>query len=281
MVGRARARGEWGVNYQPATNDHCSDCGDLMEAHIGDARCPACFDTYLFDIEPGFLESYRQFGARSRLILAETCLRGLVVESPQHRKVLAMTIFEQYIGAMSDLAGLFKAFRNRELAPVVRSFLEFRLDASSALTFYENIANSSDAQIAASLGLPLPAFAAATAPHLDGRDTRELEIAVHHLMLDLRKATDQGNEGALALAQFAGQIDSAIIANDAKWLNGLAPDVTPDQVAMLVFDQRRRAMYVQGLTADETAMGRVVDAIDTATRAASNLIYAYLQTHDL
>jgi hypothetical protein len=269
------------VNYQPVASDHCSDCGDKMEPHQGDARCPICFDRYLYDIEPGFLESYRQFGARSRLILAETCLRGLVLESPAHRKVLAMTIFEQYVGAMSDLAGLVQAFRNRELAPVVRSFLEFRLNAASALSFYEDIAKSSDAELCAALGLPLPAYAAATAPHLDGQDTRELAIAVHHLMLDLRKATDQGDEAALALAQFAGQMDSAIIANDAKWLNGMGADVTPDQVAMLVFDQRRRAMYVQGLTADETAMGRVVDGIDTATRAASNLIYAYLQAHDL
>jgi len=269
------------VNYQPVASDHCSDCGDKMEPHQGDARCPICFDRYLYDIEPGFLESYRQFGARSRLILAETCLRGLVLESPAHRKVLAMTIFEQYVGAMSDLAGLVQAFRNRELAPVVRSFLEFRLNAASALSFYEDIAKSSDAELCAALGLPLPAYAAATVPHLDGQDTRELAIAVHHLMLDLRKATDQGDEAALALAQFAGQMDSAIIANDAKWLNGLGADVIPDQVAMLVFDQRRRAMYVQGLTADETAMGRVVDGIDTATRAASNLIYAYLQAHDL
>jgi hypothetical protein len=252
-----------------------------MEQHAGDARCPVCYDRYLFEIEPGFLESYRKFGARSRLILAETCLRGLVVDSPEHRKVLAMTIFEQYVGAMSDLAGLFKAFGNRELAPVVRSFLEFRLDAQSALSFYENIANSSDAQLCAALGLPLPAYAAATAPHLDSKDTYELEVAVYHLMLDLRKATDQGDEAALALAQFAGQIDSAIIANDAKWLNSVGSDVTPDQVAMLVFDQKRRSVYVQGLTADEKQMGRVVDAIDTATRAASNLIYAYLQTHDL
>ena len=50
---------------------------------------------------------------------------------------------------------------------------------------------------------------------------------------------------------------------------------------MLVLDSKRRSIYVQGLTADESAMGQVVDAIDSATRAASNLIFAYLQTHDL
>src|SRR6478735_4041715 len=108
---RSGGRGRPGrlVSNYPAYDDHCSDCGDAMEPHTGDARCPACFDTYLSSIEPGFLESYRQFGCRSRLILAETCLRGLVLESPPHRKVLAMTIFEQYVGAMSDLAALFTA----------------------------------------------------------------------------------------------------------------------------------------------------------------------------
>jgi hypothetical protein len=126
----------------------------------------------------------------------------------------------------------------------------------------------------------LPATAAAVAPHLGADDQRQLAIAVYHLMLDLRKATDQGDEAAMALAQFAGQAGGAIIANDARWLDGAA-DLTPDQVALLVFDNRRRAIHVQGLSADETVMGNVVDAIDTVTRAASNLIYAYLQANDL
>ena len=100
-------------------------------------------------------------------------------------------------------------------------------------------------------------------------------------MQDLRKATEQGDIAALALAQFAGAAGAAVLAGDAKWLNGQASGLTPDQVAMVVLDTKRRALYVQGLTADEGAMGRVVDAVDTATRAASNLIYAYLQSHDL
>ena len=40
-------------------------------------------------------------------------------------------------------------------------------------------------------------------------------------------------------------------------------------------------MRAKGLTADEASMGQVIDMIDTATRAASNLIYAYLQTNNL
>ena len=65
------------------------------------------------------------------MIVAETCLRGLVTESPEHRKILAMSIFEQYVSAMNDLAGLFTAFRNRSTAPILKSFLEFRLDAAT------------------------------------------------------------------------------------------------------------------------------------------------------
>jgi hypothetical protein len=126
----------------------------------------------------------------------------------------------------------------------------------------------------------MPYEIAARCAHLDAADAQELEIAVHHLMQDLRTATEQGEGAAFALAQFAGSGANAVIANDTRWLDG-GNDLTPDQVALLVLDSRRRAINVQGLTADENAMGQVVGAIDTVTRAASNLIYAYLQAHNL
>jgi hypothetical protein len=99
-------------------------------------------------------------------------------------------------------------------------------------------------------------------------------------MIDLRKATEHGEAGALALAQMSEQVGGAVIAPDARWLEGAAR-LNPDEVAMLVLDSKRRSFYVQGLTADENAMGQVVDALDTVTRAASNLIFAYLQTKNL
>ena len=46
-------------------------------------------------------------------------------------------------------------------------------------------------------------------------------------------------------------------------------------------DERTPRTQQRGLSADEGVMGNVVDAIDTVTRAASNLIYAYLQANDL
>jgi hypothetical protein len=266
---------------QPVRNDFCSDCGTQIELHHGDARCPACFDTYLREIDIGFLDSYRKFGCRSRLIVAETCLRGLALESPDHRKVLAMTIFEQYVLAMRELAGLFAAFSKRDEAPIMKTFLEFKLDPVSSTAFFDAVRSVNDRQLLAALEFPLPAQVAAICPHLSAEEAYSVSVAIHHLTQDLRKVTDHGESGALALAQMAGQVGGAVIAADAKWLNGHSTALNPDQVAMLVLDSRRRDLYVQGLTADENAMGQVVDAIDTATRAASNLIFTYLQTNDL
>ena len=269
------------MTSQPAPSDLCSDCGSEIESHVGEARCPACFDNYLYGIDVGFLDSFRSFGARSRLIVAESCLRSLAVESPEHRKVLAMTIFEQYVLAMSDLAGLFTAFSRRHQAPILRSFLEFRLDTSSSAVFFDAVRSANHAQLCRAMDLPLPSQVAASCPHLSEEDAYSVSVAIHHLDQDLRKVTEHGESGAIALAQMAGQMGGAVIASDAGWLNGAASGLTPNQVAMLVMDSRRRSLYVQGLSADEDAMAQVVDSIDSATRASSNLIFAYLQTHDL
>jgi hypothetical protein len=270
------------MNAHPAPNDLCSECGAEIEPHYGDVRCPACFEKQLYEVDVGFLESYRRFGSRSRLIVAESCLRSLVVESPDHRKVLAMTIFEQYVQAMNDLVGLFAAFRLRHEAPILKTFLEFKLNPQNSVEFYETVRNLGDPQLCALLDLPMPGMVQLQCQHLSREDAYSVSVAIHHLMQDLRKATDQGEAGALALAQMAGQVGGSIIASDAKWLEDASSHgLTPDQVALLVLDTRRRNLYVQGLTADEGAMGRVVDAVDTATRAASNLIFAYLQTQDL
>ena len=265
----------------PAHSDLCTDCGTEIEPHYGEGRCPTCFDNHLYGVDAGFLESYRRFGCRSRLVVAESCLRSLVVESPEHRKVLAMTIFEQYVQAMADLAGLFVAFQKRHEAPILRTFMEFRLDASKAADFFETVRTTSDPELCGMLDIPMPAYVRALCPHLDEEEAYSVSVAVHHLMLDLRKATEHGQAGALALAQFSEQVGGAILAPDARWLDGNKSDINPDEVAMLVMDSKRRHFYVQGLTADEGAMGQVVDALDTVTRAASNLIFAYLQTNDL
>ncbi|HWC29841.1 MAG TPA: hypothetical protein VG845_07145, partial [Dehalococcoidia bacterium] len=80
------------TNY-PARGDLCDDCGLPALEDEESRRCPACFERELYSLDVGFLDSYRKFGARGRLIVAETCMRGLVLASPEHRKVLAMQIF--------------------------------------------------------------------------------------------------------------------------------------------------------------------------------------------
>jgi hypothetical protein len=266
------------LNREPIPQgDYCSDCGTELEPHAGHERCPVCFDGYLHDLDAGFLESYRKFGCRSRLVVAETCLRGLVLDTPDHRKVLAMTIFEQYVQSMNDLAGLFLAFRSRHETSIMKSFLEFRLDRKHALSFFDAVQSVNDIELLQALDLPLPREVAGISPHLDESEAYSVAVAIYQLVQDLRKATEQGEAGAMALSQFASSIGGAVIASDASWLEGAAAGLTPDQVAMLVLDSKQRSLYVQGLTADENSMGKVVDAIDTATRAASNLIYAYLE----
>jgi hypothetical protein len=266
------------MNHPVPAFGECAECGAPVETHAHDARCFACFEKHLYDIDAGFLENYRKFGVRSRLVVAETCLRALVLAAPDQRKVLAMTILEQYVQAMSDLAGLFLAFRNREQAPIMKSFFEFKLDAAKAIDFFQSIRDMGDYQLCASLGLPLPFQIEAECSHLDEKEVYEVGVAIHHLVKDLRKATDQSN--ALALAQFADSA-GAVIANKADWLPEAGNGMTPDQVALLVLDNKRRSIVVQSLSADEASMAQVIDAIDTVTRAGSNLIYAYLQSHDL
>lgn len=263
----------------PAHTDLCDDCG-LPAVHDQDAsRCPSCFEQHLYSLDIGFLDSFRKFGARGRAIVAENAMRGLVLASPEHRKILAMQIFEQYVLAMSDLAGLFAALMNRKAAPIMKTFMEFRLDQGNATRFFRGIQAVSDVDLCRMLGLPLPNEVAALCPHLDEEDVYQLSVSVYHLVKDLRKATEQGNEGALALAQVAGQMGGAVIMSDTSWMEGSR--ATPDQVSMLILDDKQRAIHVQGLSAEEDVMATVVDAVDTVTRASSNLIYSYLQTNDL
>ncbi|HXH20726.1 MAG TPA: hypothetical protein VNN10_01765 [Dehalococcoidia bacterium] len=264
----------------PVRGDLCEDCGLAALEDDDSTRCPACFERELYSLDVGFLDSYRKFGARGRLVVAETCMRGLVLASPEHRKVLAMQIFEQYVLAMSDLVALFTALMNRDKAPIMKTFMEFRLDHSNAMEFFEAVQAVSDFDLCRALGLPLPAEVPSACPHLDKEDAYQLSVSIHHLVQDLRRTTEKGGAAALALAQVAGQLGGAVISPDTSWLEG-ARRLPPDQVALLVLDGRRRSIHVQAVSADEDVMGRVVDAIDSVTRASSNLIYSYLQTNDL
>ncbi len=253
----------------------CRECGRAIVAGPWEeraVRCASCFEDYLRAIDYDFLASYAELGVASRRTVAETCLRGLVLESPPARKVLAMAIMEQYLFASGDLIGLHHALKQRDRGPIVRSFLSFRLDGASSEAFFAELLDAPDDELLAALGLPAPADVATRLPALDAAETRELTVALTSLLNDLR-TTAQRSSSALLLGELSAQSGPALAAQ-ASWLgNGT---MRPDQVASLVLNERRRQLVVHTVSVDEHRLGEVVDAIDCMTRAASNLIYAYL-----
>ncbi len=210
--------------------------------------------------------------------MAETCLRGLVLESPPARKILAMAIMEQFLLASGDLIGLCSALETRDEQPIVQSFLSFRLDGEASEAFFRGLVEAPDEELLAGWGLPLAERVSMRYPALEAAEARNLADALRSLVSDLR-TTAQRNGSALLLAELAGRVRSgAALTQQSSWLGGNA--LRPDQVASLVLDERRRQLVVHKVSVDEDQLGEVVDAIDCMTRAASNLIYAYLTVQD-
>jgi len=147
----------------------CRECGEPISFHAGEtrpARCEQCFDDFLRARDVEFLSSYAELGVTSRRTIAETCFRALAMDNPPHRKVLAMNIMEQYVHTASDLIGLYAAIKQRGREPVMRAFLEFKLDHASAIGFFREIASTPAPEMLASLGLPNPEGLAQRCPSL-------------------------------------------------------------------------------------------------------------------
>lgn len=259
----------------------CRDCGRPISFHGGEtapARCAECFEGFLRIRDAEFLSSYAELGVASRRILAETSLRALVMESPPHRKVLAMHIMEQYVQAASDLVGLYGALQNRAHMPVMRAFLEFSLDRASALAFFREIRATPAPELLDRLNIPQQADLARSLPSLSKRDVKDLDRAIHQMLIDLRKTVDMGETAALALAQMAGERRTgASLTNQSQWLDSVG--LRADQVAAIAIDERRRTVNVTAITVDEARLQTMVGAIDAMTRASQNMIYAVLSVY--
>jgi hypothetical protein len=258
----------------------CDECGSALVLRDGEhaVRCASCFDGYLREIDNEFLQSYATLGVTARRTVAETCLRGLVLESPPARKILAMAIWEQFFLSSADLIGLTKSLRERNETPIVQSFLAFQLDRESAYAFFAQLSNGGDIELLDSLGLPVPEAVATRCPSLPTTDARALSIAIDALLRDLR-TTAERSSSALLLSELSGQIRGGPALTDRpSWLAEGA--MRPDQVATLVLDERRRQLVLRAVPVDEHQLGEVVDAIDCMTRASSNMIYAFLTVCD-
>ncbi len=256
----------------------CRDCGRSLSFHAHEtqpARCAECFDGFMQARDIEFLSSYAELGVTSRRILAETCLRALVTESPPVRKVLAMNIMEQYVHAAGDMIGLVHALRQRGREPVMRALLGFKLDRASALSFFQEIATTTESDLLASLGLPTPGQIAARLPSLSKSDARDLKLAMIQMLGDFKRTGEMGESVALALAQATGENRSgAALTKQSTWLDNTG--LKPNQIAAIAIDEQRRTINITAISVDEKRLVNVVSVIGAMTHISSTLIYATL-----
>jgi hypothetical protein len=256
----------------------CAVCGEAVAGVDGSraVRCGPCFDAYLRSIDAAFLEHYAEFGVRARQVVAETCLRALVVANAGDRKLLGLQVYEQFVGTASDLIALVTALRARRSAPITRTFLDFRLDEATARRFFAEIATLSGVEWLAALGLPPPEAAPTGLPRRVDRDVRR---SLHEALSDLRRLQGLRDLGERALVLAADHFRAGtVLAGRTQWLAGRELDAV--QVASIAMDARRGRLDVAALRVDEERLAQVVDAIDVMTRLARNLTYAFVTLYD-
>jgi hypothetical protein len=266
------------VAGERAIEQTCRECGRPLSFHDGEARavrCAGCFDGFMQARDIDFLNSYSELGITSRRIVAETCLRALAMESPPHRKVLAMTIMEQYVQAAGDLMALYYALKQRGQQPMMRAMLEFRLDRERAMSFFQEMANTPHTELLGALGLPMPDDIARNWPGLSKRDARDLRLQMVQMLGDVTRMAEMGEGAALAIAQAATeQRGGAALMKQTSWLGDIG--LKPNQVATMSIDDRRRTINISAVSVDEKRLTTVVSAIGAMTHVASTLVYATL-----
>ncbi len=268
-----------------AIEQTCRDCGRPLSMHDGDAhavRCAQCFDGFLRARDAEFLSSYAELGVTSRRLIAETSLRALVMASPPHRKVLAMHMMEQYVNAASDLIGLYAAIKQRGREPVMKAFLEFSLDRTSAIAFFREIALTPQPELLAGIGVPTPEQIAHRCPSLSKRDAKDFKRTIEQMLFDLAFTAKNGETAALALSQMAGEAASGglgggALVHQSAWLDDVG--LRGDQVASMAMDAKRRTVTVTAISVDEKKLEQVLTQINAMTRASQNMIYAVLTVY--
>jgi hypothetical protein len=261
-----------------AIEQTCRDCGRPLSMHEGDAhavRCAQCFDDFLRARDADFLSSYAELGVTSRRLIAETSLRALVMAPPPHRKVLAMHMMEQYVNAATDLVGLYAAIKQRGREPVMKAFLDFKLDRTSAIAFFREMALTPTPDLLAGLGLPVPEQIGHRCPSLSKKDAKDFKRTLEQMLYDLAFTAKNGETAALALSQMAGEsLGGGALVHQSDWLDDIG--LRGDQVAAMAIDADRRTVNVTAITVDEKKLEQLLTQINAMTRASQNLIYAVL-----
>jgi hypothetical protein len=258
----------------------CSACGTPVTAEQSgrSVRCAACFETYLRGIDAAFLDNLSRFGIRGRQVIAETCLRALVLANADDRKLLGMNIYEQFVLAASDVIGLFRALRRRREQPIAQSFLEFRLDGPAARLFFAELHTEGAAGMLRAVDLPDPRSLPGV-PGMGRRERRELEKALRAAVADLEQLVSYQDLGERALTVASEHLRGmTALADRTQWLAGRA--MSPGQVASIALDSEHGRLDIAALRIDEERLELVVNGIDIFTRLSRNLIHAFLTLHE-
>jgi len=258
----------------------CVVCGaPAHREHAGrGVRCADCFATYLRGIDAAFLDNLSRFGIRGHRLVAETCLRALVLANADDRKLLGMTIYEQFVLSASALVALHRALRLRHAKPIAESYLTFQHDAVAARAFFAELGVHGPAGMLAAVGLPSPAALPAI-PGMGRKERRDLDRSLQEAVSDLERLSAIQDLGERALAMATSHLRGGLaLADRTQWLAGRA--ISPNQVASIALDSNAGRLDVAAVRVDEERLEQVVDGIDVFTRLARNLIHAFLTLHD-
>ena len=228
-------------------------------------------------LETPFLENFAGFSGKAHRTVAEALLRGLVTADPSDRKVMGMRIVQEYLAAAEEFIGLYLALRGRDVHPVVRTFMGFRLNPASLAAFLNLTQGRDAAWIMRDLGLPTVADVERARREVPRRQYKQFRAAVNSVAGGLQRVAKVEHGALLRLCD--GLRESQALADRVDWL----PDrrMNPDQVALLVLDQRQRTMAAHTLAVDEQQLERFVDATGTITAAGRDMVWLYLHMRDV
>jgi len=258
----------------------CAECGALLDGgRLDEARlCLDCFDGYLRRLDAEFLDSFGRLGARKHIIVAEACLKELVLSDTADRKLLALSIYEQFIAAASDLLAVYHAMLERRRRPVMRGVLEFQLDRARVVDFFARLASDGPREMLDAVGLPHAEQVALLHTDLDERERKQVRAALIDAIADLEHLVAFEEVGERALVGAARRLAGPMpVVDQTGWIEGRRLD--PGQVAAIALDAGGRQLEVNVLSTDEETLGNVVDGIEIMTRLLRNLIFAYVSLH--
>ena len=257
----------------------CEGCGEEFDLASSDPRtrvCAPCWDRSLDAIEIAFLDNYAKFGAKAHRTVAEALFRSQALADPDDRKVIGMRIVEEYLNAAQDLMALYVAMRRRGEQPLLTTFTNFELNEPSVAAFRILTTGLGDDELLRDLQLPTLADVEAARGEIPRKDWRQFAGAVTAVANGISRVQKVDQGVLLELAD--GLRQSSAITHKMDWLPDRA--MNPDQVALVVLNQRRRVLMTHALAIHEPQLEVFIDAIDKITAAARDLIWLYLHVRD-